>query len=140
MDSPVRSRSELNCRSAGTSLSCRPTLSISIRFAPGGESAAPAPAGSGDADLGDFADLAAEIQQRTAIRLREALADRLARLTLAGQLRRSDPDVAAEQYLALLTGPLETRSRPGTRKISAAELRAIAEAATDTFLRAYAPE
>ncbi|MBF6182466.1 TetR/AcrR family transcriptional regulator [Nocardia otitidiscaviarum] len=92
------------------------------------------------AQADDFADLAAEIQQRTAIRLREALADRLARLILAGHVRPSDPDVAAEQYLALLTGPLEIRSRLGARKVPAAELRAIAEAATDTFLRAYAPD
>ncbi|MFC7449823.1 TetR/AcrR family transcriptional regulator [Rhodococcus daqingensis] len=91
------------------------------------------------AQANDFADLAVEVQQRTSIRLREALADRLARLTLAGQLRPSDPELAAEQYLALLTAPLETRSRLGARKISPAELRTIAEAATDTFLRAYAP-
>ncbi|WP_280344262.1 TetR/AcrR family transcriptional regulator [Nocardia neocaledoniensis] len=87
----------------------------------------------------DFADLAAEVQQRNSTRLREALADRLARLTLAGRLRPSDPELAAEQYLALLTAPVETRSHLGARRIPAAELRTIAEAATDTFLRAYAP-
>ncbi|GAB4583492.1 TetR/AcrR family transcriptional regulator [Nocardia sp. IFM 10818] len=92
------------------------------------------------AQADEFADLAAEVQQRTAIRLREALADRLARLALAGRLRPCDPETAAEQYLALLTGPLETRSRLGARRIPAAELRAIADAATDTFLRAYAPD
>lgn len=85
----------------------------------------------------DFADLALQVQQRTSVRLREALADRLARLALAGRLRACDPDTAAEQYLALLTGPLEARSHLGARKIPATELRAVAEAATDTFLRAY---
>ncbi|AYF73553.1 TetR/AcrR family transcriptional regulator [Nocardia yunnanensis] len=89
------------------------------------------------AQAADFPDLVDTVLRRTTIRLRETLADRLARLALAGRLRHSDPTVAAEQFLALLSGPLEARTHQGNRAISAAELQAIAEAATDTFLRAY---
>ncbi|WP_239004069.1 TetR/AcrR family transcriptional regulator [Nocardia panacis] len=85
----------------------------------------------------EYPALVDEVMRRTMIHLREALADRLARLALAGTLRPCDPDVAAEQFLALLTAPLETRTRLGTRTPTAAELRAIADSATDTFVRAY---
>ncbi|MEV0225350.1 TetR/AcrR family transcriptional regulator [Streptomyces sp. NPDC050704] len=90
--------------------------------------------------VGGFPDLIETVQDRTANRLAEALADRLARLSLAGRLRPSDPALAAEQLLALLTGPLETRTRLGTRKVPATELRAVARSAVDTFLRAYGTE
>ncbi|WP_345439060.1 TetR/AcrR family transcriptional regulator C-terminal domain-containing protein [Actinoallomurus vinaceus] len=63
-----------------------------------------------------------------------------ARLSLAGRLRRCDPAQAAEHLLALLTGPMEARTLLGTRQASPAETRAVAEAAVDTFLRAYGPE
>lgn len=84
-----------------------------------------------------FPDLIVDVQERTSTRLRDALADRLARLTVAGELRDHDPELAADQFLALLTGPLEARSRLGTRAVPVAGLRAIAAAAADTFLRAY---
>ncbi|AXB42249.1 TetR/AcrR family transcriptional regulator [Amycolatopsis albispora] len=87
-----------------------------------------------------FPELIELVQTRTADRVAEALADRLARFSLAGRLRPCDPAAASEQLLALLTGPLETRSRLGTRKVPAAEMRAVADAAVDTFLRAYAAE
>lgn len=70
-------------------------------------------------------------------RIHHALADRFARLSLAGHLHAEDPDRAAEQFLALLTGPWDTRSRLGTRTIPDQELREIADAAVDTFLTAY---
>ncbi|MFC9844778.1 TetR/AcrR family transcriptional regulator [Streptomyces sp. NPDC060223] len=88
--------------------------------------------------VGGFPDLIEAVQGRTSQRVAEALADRLARLSLAGRLRTCDPAQAAEQLLALLTGPMEARTRLGTRKASAAETRAVARAAVDTFLRAYA--
>lgn len=91
------------------------------------------------AQLATFPDLAVLVQDRTSARLAEALADRLARLSLAGSLRPCDPARAAEQLLALLTGPLEARSRLGTRKVSTAELKSVSDAAVDTFLSAYAP-
>ncbi|MFI5778887.1 TetR/AcrR family transcriptional regulator C-terminal domain-containing protein [Nocardia sp. NPDC051570] len=45
--------------------------------------------------------------------------------------------IAAEHFGALLTGPLENRSRLGTRKISRAELRQVTDNAVTTFLRAF---
>lgn len=89
------------------------------------------------AQVARFPDLIETVQERTAHRPRAALADRLARLSLAGRLRPCDPEQAAEHFFALLTGPLESRSRLGTRRVPAAELRSIADAAVDAFLRAY---
>lgn len=89
------------------------------------------------AQVARFPDLIADVQGRTSTRLRDALADRLARLALTGHLRQDDPVLAAEQLLALLTGPMETRSQLGTRKVPTAEMRATTKAAIGTFLRAY---
>ncbi|WP_433680681.1 TetR/AcrR family transcriptional regulator [Nocardia sp. CA-119907] len=89
------------------------------------------------AQLAAFPDLADTVLERTSRRIAEALADRLARLALSGRLRTNDPAQAAEQLLALLTAPLEARSRLGTREVSAAEQRDIADAAVRTFLSAY---
>lgn len=87
-----------------------------------------------------FPELIDDVRTRTSDRLTDALADRLARLSLAGLFRQGDPALAAEQFLALLTGPLEARSRAGTHAVSAANTRIVANAAVDTFLRAYRPE
>jgi TetR/AcrR family transcriptional regulator, mexJK operon transcriptional repressor len=76
-----------------------------------------------------FPDLAASVRERTALRIRSALADRLARLALTGRLRPCDPELAAEHFLSLLTGPLEYRPD--------APLDTVADTATDVFLRAY---
>ncbi|WP_040717480.1 TetR/AcrR family transcriptional regulator [Nocardia veterana] len=92
------------------------------------------------AEASTFPDLILTVGDRTSFRLAEALADRFARLALRGRLRPCDPERAAEQFLALLTGPLESRTRFGTREIAATELDAIAESAADTFLRAYGVE
>lgn len=89
------------------------------------------------AQVARFPDIIEVVQGRTSNRLGEALADRLARLSLSGRVRSCDPAQAAEQFLALLTGPMEARSGLGTRKVSAAETRTVAQAAVDTFLRAY---
>ncbi|MDX6743130.1 TetR/AcrR family transcriptional regulator [Actinocorallia sp. A-T 12471] len=86
-----------------------------------------------------FPELVDVIQNRLAGRLGPAVADRLARLALSGDLRPCDPEQAAEQLLALLTAPVEARSRMGTRPVPDPDIKSIAEAATDTFLRAYAP-
>ncbi|QUH00920.1 TetR/AcrR family transcriptional regulator [Saccharopolyspora erythraea] len=90
------------------------------------------------AQVARFPDLVESVQRRTSTRITEALADRFARLSLSGELRRCDPAQAAEQFMALLTGPVEARSRLGTRRLPASETRAVAAAAVDTFLRAYA--
>ncbi|MFI6982963.1 TetR/AcrR family transcriptional regulator [Embleya sp. NPDC050154] len=87
-----------------------------------------------------FPDLVEAVHRRTSIRIAESLADRLARLCLSGRLRPCEPAQAAEQFLALLTAPMEARSHLGSRKVTAAETHAIAAAAVDTFLRAYRPD
>ncbi|MFD6159649.1 TetR/AcrR family transcriptional regulator C-terminal domain-containing protein [Nocardia sp. NPDC060256] len=89
------------------------------------------------AQLAAFPDLTDVVLERTSQQIAEALADRLARLALSGSLRITDPAQAAEQLLALLTAPLEARSRLGTRPVSDAELRRIADAAVHTFLAAF---
>lgn len=86
-----------------------------------------------------FPDVLDVVTESGPHRLTQALADRLARLILAGRLRATDPELAAEQLLALLVGPLEARSRMGTRLLGDAELREMARVAVDTFLQAYAP-
>ncbi|MGY4101279.1 TetR/AcrR family transcriptional regulator C-terminal domain-containing protein [Nocardia sp. R16R-3T] len=65
--------------------------------------------------------------ERTSRRIAEAPADRLARLTLSGRLQTDDPAQTAEQLFALLTTPLETRSRLGTREVSDAGQHEIAD-------------
>ncbi|MCK9895451.1 TetR/AcrR family transcriptional regulator [Frankia sp. AgB32] len=77
------------------------------------------------------------VQARTWGRVAQALADRLACLSLAGRLRPLEPAQAAEQLLALLSAPIENRSRLGSRPVPAGESAAIVDAAVDTFLRAY---
>ncbi|MEV6769329.1 TetR/AcrR family transcriptional regulator [Nocardia sp. NPDC051030] len=89
------------------------------------------------AEVNHFPNLLETVYGRTANRLAEALAGKLAQLSLAGRLRTCDPAAASEQFLALLTAPMETRSRLGTRKVPAAEAKAVAKTAVDTFLRAY---
>jgi AcrR family transcriptional regulator len=90
------------------------------------------------AELTRFPDLIDIVRDRASDRVTEALADKLARLSLAGRLRRLDPTRAAEQFLALLTGPVEARSRLGTRQVPDEELWEVARAAVDTFLCAFA--
>jgi TetR/AcrR family transcriptional regulator, mexJK operon transcriptional repressor len=89
------------------------------------------------AELNQFPDLLDIIHTRAADRVTEALADRLARLAVTGHLRAADPLLAAEQFLALLTGPIDKRARLGTRQVPDTELRAVAQAAVDTFLKAF---
>ncbi|WP_406631637.1 TetR/AcrR family transcriptional regulator [Amycolatopsis sp. WGS_07] len=89
------------------------------------------------AQLSRFPELLTEVHAVTAGRLAEALANRLARLVVGGQLRHCDPDLAAEQFLALLTGPLERHSQLGTRRLPTAEVDRIADNAAETILRAF---
>lgn len=92
------------------------------------------------AEVTQFPDLLDIVLGNGTNRLAEALADRLARLTLTGRLRVTDPAAAAEQFLALLTGPVDIRSRLGTRLLTEPELRDVAENAVSTFLLAFAAE
>lgn len=89
------------------------------------------------AEITRFPDLLDIVRGRAADRIMDALADRLARLALAGRLRIADPVVAADQFWALLVAPAEVRSRMGTRRVPPTELRAVARVAMDTFLRAF---
>jgi TetR/AcrR family transcriptional regulator, mexJK operon transcriptional repressor len=84
-----------------------------------------------------FPDLLEVVRGRAADRIMDAIADRLARLALAGRLRITDPALAADQFWALLAGPTEARSAMGTRRIPESELRTASTAAVDTFLRAF---
>ncbi|BCB74460.1 TetR/AcrR family transcriptional regulator [Phytohabitans flavus] len=88
-------------------------------------------------EINKFPDSLDIVRQYGPHRLNEALADRLARLMLAGRLPTGDPARAAEQFIALVVGPLEARSEMGTRPISGSELRELAEAAVRTFLLAF---
>ncbi|GAA2116580.1 TetR/AcrR family transcriptional regulator [Actinomadura alba] len=92
------------------------------------------------AELGRFPELLDTVRGHGTGRVNDALADRLARLSLAGRLRAGDPAEAAEQFVALLTGPIEARSRLGTVPIPDAELHTVARAGVRTFLRAYATD
>ncbi|MBW8483817.1 TetR/AcrR family transcriptional regulator [Actinomadura parmotrematis] len=89
------------------------------------------------AEAGRFPDLLGLVQDGVADRVNEALADRLARLVLAGRLRAADPALAAEQFGGLLCGSLDRRTRLGTREVPEEEMREVARAAADTFLRAF---
>ena len=91
------------------------------------------------AELNQFPDLLDIVHGRAADRVTGALADRLARLTVTGRLRTPDPLLAAEQFFALLTGPVDNRARLGTRRLPEAEVRTVARAAVHTFLQAFAP-
>ncbi|MDA1387139.1 MULTISPECIES: TetR/AcrR family transcriptional regulator C-terminal domain-containing protein [Glycomyces] len=90
------------------------------------------------AELAHLPDLLEIVQVQAAERVQRALADRLARLALAGRLGITDPDAAVERLSSLLTGPLEARARWGTRRLPAKEMREVAAAAVDAFLRLYA--
>jgi TetR/AcrR family transcriptional repressor of mexJK operon len=93
------------------------------------------------AELTTMPDLLEIVTDRAADRVTDALASRLARLALAGRLQLDvSPAVAAEQFAAMLTGPLEARSHLGTTKLPATERRDVARNAAHTFLRAYGNE
>ncbi|WP_410785576.1 TetR/AcrR family transcriptional regulator C-terminal domain-containing protein [Kribbella sp. C-35] len=89
------------------------------------------------AELASMPELQDIVRERATDKVNDALADRLARLALAGHLRITDPAVAAEQFGALLTAPFDARSRLGTRKIPAKELAEVTQNAVQTFLRAF---
>ncbi len=89
------------------------------------------------AETNQFPELLDIIHTRAVDRVTEALADRLARLTVAGHLHTPDPLLAAEQFFALLCGPMDKRARLGTHHVPNAELRTVSRAAVHTFLQAF---
>lgn len=92
------------------------------------------------AEIQHLPDLQDLVRERATDKVNEALADKFARLALAGRLQLTDPMVAAEQFGALLTAPLENRSRLGTRAVPEAELAEVTQNAVRTFLRAFGNE
>ena len=92
------------------------------------------------AEINQFPELLDIVHVRAADRVTEALADRLARLSVTGHLHTPDPLLAAEQFFALLSGSMDKRARLGTRHIPNAELRTVTRAAVHTFLEAFAPK
>ncbi|MFF9021101.1 TetR/AcrR family transcriptional regulator C-terminal domain-containing protein [Streptomyces eurythermus] len=54
-------------------------------------------------------------------------------------MRACDPAKAAEQFLALLSGPMERRSRLCTHAVDEEESRAVAGSGVRTFLLAWRP-
>ncbi|UUP16106.1 TetR/AcrR family transcriptional regulator [Nitratireductor thuwali] len=68
-----------------------------------------------------------------------ALAAHFARMAFAGHLDIDDPDVAAQQFLALIGADIKLRSLFG-QPVPDEKLRASAKAAVHTFLRAYGKE
>ncbi|MGH7189599.1 MAG: TetR/AcrR family transcriptional regulator [Acetobacteraceae bacterium] len=71
---------------------------------------------------------------------RRALAAWLDRQMKAGKLRQGDPEVAAEQFSGLLRTHLHLRALLGIGPApTKAEIDAVATAAAETFLNAYAP-
>lgn len=91
------------------------------------------------AESGQFPELL-DLVHKVTDRVLQALADRLARLSLAGSLRTAEPLTAAEQFSALLTAPLDKRSRFGSQPVPDEELRAVVSAAVHTFVQAFAAD
>ncbi|WP_230424055.1 TetR/AcrR family transcriptional regulator C-terminal domain-containing protein [Streptomyces radicis] len=86
------------------------------------------------AEIGRFPELV-EIERATgAARLTEALADRLARLMLAGRLPTGDPARAAERFLALLIGPIEALTLVGTRPLTPEAAERLARSAAQDLI------
>ncbi|WP_280424121.1 TetR/AcrR family transcriptional regulator [Nocardia carnea] len=88
------------------------------------------------AEAGQFPELI-EIVDEVSGQVLRALADRFARLALAGVLGLDDPDVAASQWTALLTGALPVRYQFGVEPLPEADADAVAVAAATTFLAAF---
>jgi TetR/AcrR family transcriptional regulator, mexJK operon transcriptional repressor len=68
------------------------------------------------------------------------LAEPLARLTAAGQLRADDPTLAAEHLSALTFGQVNNSSMMGTFDLSDAEVDRIINGGVHVFLAAYGPQ
>jgi TetR/AcrR family transcriptional regulator, mexJK operon transcriptional repressor len=90
-----------------------------------------------DAEVRQFPQLVEVVYNRVVGGLADGLRRELAQLSSSGQLRPCDPDAATQQFVALLKGTTDARSRFGKRPVSAAEIRTVATVVVDTFLRAY---
>lgn len=88
------------------------------------------------AEAGRFPELLDTVDQ-VSNRVLGALADRFARLSLAGVLGSLDPELAAVQFSALLTGPADLWFGLGHKPVSDEQALRIAEPAVATFLAAF---
>lgn len=67
----------------------------------------------------------------------DALAGKLAQLAATGLLRISDPQRAARQFMALVSGDILTRSDFGSRVLTTADIDQTIRDGVDTFLSAF---
>jgi TetR/AcrR family transcriptional regulator, mexJK operon transcriptional repressor len=86
-----------------------------------------------------FPDLCDTIRTTSTDHVTNALAARLAWLSNAGHLDIADPVLAAQQFMALISGDLPQLSALGTRPIADSELDRAVTAGVGTFLRAFTP-
>jgi len=74
-------------------------------------------------------------------RLLDRLAQFMTRAMAAGQLRKADPRVVAEQFIDLVRGDLQLRALLGLRDgLAPRQIDAVIRRGVDTFYRAYRPE
>lgn len=86
------------------------------------------------ADAARFPELAGDNQRELHI---DALAGKLAQLIATGQLRAVDPQLAARQFMVLVTAEALNRSGYGRKPLSRPVLGEIVAAGVDTFLAAF---
>jgi len=89
------------------------------------------------AELPRFPELLDTVRGALNGRLIDDLAGHFALLSLAGRLHVADPVLAAEQFVSLITGPMEICSEMGTREVAEEKAAEVAAAAVRTFLAAY---
>jgi AcrR family transcriptional regulator len=89
------------------------------------------------AEAARMPDLYDDVVSRGGPPVLNALAGRLALIAYAGHLDLDDPVLAANQFMALLTGNLPALTALGTRPVAAEVLAAEVNAAVHTFLRAF---
>ena len=89
------------------------------------------------ADAARFPELAGDNQRELHI---DALAGKLAQLIATGHLRMVDPQLAARQFMVLVTAEALNRSGYGRRPLSRPVLEEIVAQGVDTFLAAFGKE
>lgn len=88
-----------------------------------------------------FPELGRAFYERGPAKNRSNVAAWLERQMAAGKLRSADPGLAAEQFTGLLRTHLQMRALLGIDPPpTESEIQATAQAAVETFLRAYAPD
>ncbi len=92
------------------------------------------------AEAARFPELGRAFYERGPAISRRALTAWLERQMVGGKLRAADPGIAAEQFTGLLRTHLQMRALLGIDPPpTEEEIRSTAQAAVETFMRAYAP-